>query len=224
MTAPARKLSDMYGAHKQPADNVQPQRVHIVDDDPAVRDSVAMLLDAVGLDHVAWPSASEFLDSDVPQPGDMAVMDIRMPGIDGLEAQKLLNERGSNMPLVFITGHGDIPMAVNAMKRGAGNFLRKPFRDQELIDSVTAALEKAKQDKVSDAEISSIAKREASLTPREREVFHRVASGQANKVVAIELGISERTVEVHRSQIMKKMQVRSLAELVNCRFKLGEVN
>ena len=224
MNAPARKLSDMYGAQKQPANAVQPQRVHIVDDDPAVRDSVGMLLDAVGIAHVAWVSASEFLASDDPQSGDMAVMDIRMPGIDGLEAQKQLNDRGSSMPLVFITGHGDIPMAVNAMKRGAGNFLRKPFRDQELIDAITAGLERAGKNKVTDQEIAAISAREASLTPREREVFQRVASGQANKVVAIELGISERTVEVHRSQIMKKMQVRSLAELVNCRFKLGETN
>ena len=222
MNAPARKLSEMYGANKQPAKPIQPQRVHIVDDDAAVRDSVAMLLDAVGIDHVGYESASEFLDSNNPQPGDMAVMDIRMPGINGLEAQKLLNERGSTLPLVFITGHGDIPMAVYAMKSGEGNFLRKPFRDQELIDSVTTALEKAQKDRIANAENAEISALEATLTPREREVFQRVTNGQANKVVAIELGISERTVEVHRSQIMRKMQVRSLAELVSCRFKLGE--
>jgi FixJ family two-component response regulator len=143
-----------------------------------------------------------------------------MPGMSGLELQQKLVEQGSSIPIVFITGHGDVPMAVEAMKRGAVDFIRKPFQDDELLDRVREALSVDAGQRADRADVQKIRARIDSLTPREHEVFERVASGQANKVIAIELGISERTVEIHRSQVMHKAGVRSLADLVRMKLTL----
>jgi two-component system response regulator FixJ len=148
------------------------------------------------------------------------VLDIRMPGMSGLELQEKLIEDKAPIPIVFITGHGDIPMAVDAMKRGAVDFIRKPFRDQELLDRVHEALHADSDNRSAYADLTNIREKVDSLTPREHEVFERVARGQANKVVAIDLGISERTVEIHRSQVMQKTKARTLADLVRMKITL----
>lgn len=194
--------------------------IFLVDDDEPVRDAIGMLLDTVGIPYQGFASATEFLAAyDGNQRGAL-VLDIRMPGMSGLELQQVLVERNANLPIVFITGHGDVPMAVEAMKRGAFDFIRKPFRDQELLDRIQEALSLEATQHASQADLDAARHRAESLTPREREVFERVAAGQANKVVAIELGISERTVEIHRSQVMQKMNARNLAELVRMKLNL----
>jgi FixJ family two-component response regulator len=195
--------------------------VYIVDDDEPVRDAIGMLLDTVEIPHRSYASASEFLDDlDAGVPGCL-LLDIRMPGMNGLELQTRLGEEKRPIPIIFITGHGDVPMAVDAMKRGALDFIRKPFRDQELLDAVEQGLQAATSELAAAHEQEELHARFEQLTPREREVFDRVADGQANKVVAIDLGISERTVEIHRSQAMHKMGARSLAELVRMKLRLG---
>lgn len=188
--------------------------VWVVDDDTAVRDSLRMLLKSVGIAALAFPSAREFLDHWQPgQPGCL-VLDIRMPDMGGLELQAELARRGAKTPIIFITGHGDVPMAVQAMQRGATHFLQKPFRDQDLLDAITAALDDSAEQNDHAQELDGLRAREASLTPREREIMQRVVDGQANKVIAIELGLSQRTVEIHRSRVMEKMGAASLADLV----------
>jgi len=188
--------------------------VFIVDDDEAVRNSLRLLVKSVGLTAAALDSAQEFLASYDPlQPGCL-VLDVRMPGMSGLELQQQLNLRGAVIPVIFITGHGDVPMAVEAMQQGAFDFLQKPFRDQDLIDRIQRALEK---DRVNRAELgkrSDLRARHEALTPREREVLALVMSGKANKVMAADLGLSQRTVEVHRARVMEKMGASSLAHLV----------
>ena len=194
--------------------------VFVVDDDEPVRDAIGMLLETVGINYESFPSAQEFLDAYDPPRGGCLVLDIRMPAMSGLELQQKLVEMRAPIPVVFITGHGDVPMAVEAMKRGAVDFIRKPFRDQELLDRINEALAVDAGQRAELANLEQIRARVDSLTPRELEVFHRVAAGQANKVVAIELGISERTVEIHRSQVMQKMGARSLADLVRMKLTL----
>jgi len=194
-------------------------KVFVVDDDEPVRDAIGMLLDTVGIDYAAFASAQEFLNTFDPACGGCLILDIRMPGMSGLDLQRKLLDMGADIPVVFITGHGDVPMAVEAMKRGAVDFIRKPFRDQELLDRVQEALNLDADQRATHADLADIRSRVAALTPREQQVFQRVADGQANKVVAIDLGISERTVEIHRSQVMQKTGCRSLADLV--RLKLG---
>lgn len=194
--------------------------VFIVDDDEPVRDAIGMLLESVDLPFEAYASAQDFLDSYDPNRRGCLVLDIRMPGMSGLELQDRLVSDKAPLPIVFITGHGDIPMAVEAMKKGAVDFIRKPFRDQELLDRVREALDVENTNRSNYEDLSTIRERVALLTPRESEVFERVAAGQANKVVAIDLGISERTVEIHRSQVMQKTQARSLADLVRMKIAL----
>jgi two-component system, LuxR family, response regulator FixJ len=194
--------------------------VFVVDDDEPVRDAIAMLLETVDIPHETFPTAQAFLDAYAPDRRGCLVLDIRMPGMSGLELQQRLIELGSTTPIVFITGHGDVPMAVEAMKRGALDFIRKPFRDQELLDRIHEALHQEASRHAESSTVAEIRQRVESLTPREREVFARVADGQANKVIAIELGISERTVEIHRSQVMQKTQARSLADLVRMKMTL----
>jgi two-component system, LuxR family, response regulator FixJ len=196
--------------------------VFVVDDDEPVRDAIGMLLDTVGMDYESYDSAQAFLDHYDPTRRGCLVLDIRMPGMSGLELQQRLVERSAPIPIVFITGHGDVPMAVEAMKRGAVDFIRKPFRDQELLDRIHEALAQEADQRAQARTIDDLHQRVASLTPREREVFLRVADGQANKVVAIELGISERTVEIHRSQVMQKTRARSLADLVRMKLLLDQ--
>lgn len=199
-------------------------KVYIVDDDEPIRDSISMLLDTLDIPNEVFADASSFLTAVDDSSSGIAVLDIRMPGMSGLELQDKLIAQGTKLPIVFITGHGDVPMAVEAMKKGAIDFIRKPFRDQELLDSISDALNSEEKTRQHEADISQISERENTLTPREQEVFGRIAQGQANKVVAIELEISERTVEIHRSQVMKKMNVRSLAALVRCKLLLEQAN
>jgi two-component system, LuxR family, response regulator FixJ len=195
-------------------------KVHVIDDDDAVRDSISMLLDTVGLTHALHPSAKEFLEALRPEMSGCLVVDIRMPGMSGLELQEELNARGVGLPIIFITGHGDVPMAVEAMRRGALDFIRKPFREQDLLDRINEALDAEAAGRAARRARSELKERFDTLSPREREVFDRVADGQANKVIAIELGISERTVEIHRAQVMKKMASRTLAQLVRIKLDL----
>lgn len=193
--------------------------VYVVDDDEPVRDSICMLLDTVGLEYESHADAQSFLDAyDQTRPGCL-VLDIRMPGISGLDLQDRLLDIQAPIPIIFITGHGDIPMAVEAMRKGAVDFIRKPFRDQELLDQVNRALAVGQVQQTEHDLLAAAKARVEALTPREHEVFERVASGQANKVIALDLGISERTVEIHRSQVMQKTASRSLADLVRLRLQ-----
>jgi len=188
--------------------------VFVVDDDEAVRSSLRMLLKSVGLTASACASAQEFLAGYDPEQPGCIVLDVRMPGMSGLEMQQELNVRGAMIPVIFITGHGDIPMAVEAMQHGAFDFLQKPFRDQDLLDRVQRALARDRQNRAQLKEKDRIRQRLDSLTPREREVLDLVTRGKANKVMAAELGVSQRTVEIHRARVMEKMGATSLAQLV----------
>ena len=193
---------------------VESPLVYLVDDDEAVRDSLGILLRSVGLASEVYASALEFLEHFDPQRHACLVADIRMPGLSGLELQQRLNEQHADIPIIFITGHGDVPMAVTAMKSGATDFIQKPFRDQDLLDRIAKALEIDRARRASRAEGDAIRERLALLTPRETEVMERVVKGQANKVIAMDLGVSQRTVELHRARVMRKLRMRSLAELV----------
>ena len=200
----------------------QQPTVFVVDDDEPVRDAIGLLLDTVDISHQVFDSAQSFLAGyDGPRNGCL-VLDIRMPGMSGVELQDHLLEDRDPLPIIFITGHGDIPMAVEAMKKGALDFIRKPFRDQELLDRIQEALTFDAENREHHADLEALRERVDSLTPREHEVFVRVAEGQANKVVAIDLEISERTVEIHRSQVMQKMQARNLADLVKMKILLDQ--
>jgi len=188
--------------------------VFIVDDDDAVRGALRLLLKSVGLAAVAVPSAQEFLATYDPRQPGCIVLDVRMPGMSGLELQEQLNLRGAIIPVIFITGHGDVPMAVEAMQQGAFDFLQKPFRDQDLIDRIQRALAKDQKGRTELRERARIKERLESLTPREREVLELVTSGKPNKIMAADLGVSQRTVEIHRARVMEKMDASSLAQLV----------
>ncbi len=187
--------------------------VFIVDDDEAVRQSTAWLVESIGLKVTTFTCADEFFEHYNNEQGCI-VMDVRMPGMSGLEAQEEMNNRGIKLPLIFITGHGDVPMAVRALKRGAFDFIEKPFNDQLLLDSIqrglktnSEAMESLVRNKVIDELISA-------LTPREKEVMLRVTEGKPNKVIAHELNVSIKTIEVHRARMMEKMKASSVAELV----------
>ena len=192
----------------------KPPMVHVVDDDSGVRSSIRILLKSVGIDTTTFASAREFLDSyDHSQPGCL-VLDVRMPGMSGMDLQLELNRQGAVLPVLFITGHGDVPMAVEAMQQGAFDFLQKPFRDQDLIDRIQRALQRDESHRAVLRQTDAIRMRLASLTPREREVLDLLADGKQNKVMAAQLGLSQRTVEIHRANLMDKMQAHSVAQLV----------
>jgi FixJ family two-component response regulator len=192
----------------------KPATVFVVDDDAGVRSSIRLLLKSVGIPATPMASAQEFLDAfDPAQPGCL-VLDIRMPGMNGLELQQQLNLRGAIIPVLFITGHGDVPMAVEAMQQGAFDFLQKPFRDQELIDRIHKALERDRESRTALAQHGQIRAKLEALTSRERQVLDLLTQGKQNKVMAAELGISQRTVEIHRAHVMDKLGARSLAQLV----------
>jgi len=200
--------------------------VHVVDDEPAIRDSLAMLLRSVGLASELHADARAFLGAFQPRPHACLVADVRMPGMSGIELMETLRARGMRLPVIIITGHGDIAMAVRAMKAGASDFIEKPFNDQTLLDAVHRALAPPQTaDAPADASPadagSETARRLATLTPREREVLVLVAEGRPNKVVATRLDLSTRTVEVHRAKVMEKMQARSLADLVRMAIACG---
>ena len=194
------------------------QTVYIVDDDEDVRDGFGVLMKTVGQRHEVYSSAVEFLDAFQSDMRGCLVLDIRMPRMSGLELQQKLNELGSLLPIIFITGHGDIPMAVDAMRRGALDFVRKPFREQNVLDRINEALDIETGKRKDLLSRQQLAERMESLSDREREVLELVALGKMNKVVASDLGISESTVEVHRSHLMQKLGVRTLAQLVRVKI------
>ena len=199
------------------------QTVFVVDDDAALRDALATLLEAQGWACETYADASAFLAKLAdwpPQACGCLVLDMRMPGMSGFDVQEQLNARGMDMPIIFITGYGDIPAAVRAMKSGAADFLAKPFDVQALLQRIRTALQANAERLAARCELETIRARAATLSPRERQVFERVASGQANKSVALDLGVSERTVEIHRSRMMRKMGVRNLADLVRSKLAL----
>jgi Response regulator len=188
--------------------------VFIVDDDEDVRNAIKWLIESVGLKVETFASAEQFLNAYNENCYGCVVLDVRMPGMGGLGLLEHLTSRGLHPPIIMLTAHGDVPIAVRALRAGALNFIEKPFTDQQLLDCIQEALEKEVDIFKQTIEHSAVASRLALLTPRENEVLARVISGQANKVIAAELGISDKTVEVHRKHIMEKMQARSLAELV----------
>ena len=195
--------------------------VFVVDDDPSIRRAIKRLVESVGLHVELFASAAEFLDRHFPEVPSCLVTDIRLPGISGLDFQRELVKVGNEIPTIFITAHGDIPMTVRAMKAGAVEFLTKPFNDQDLLDAIQVALEQDRARRQRQAEIVMLRERLESLTPREREVLPRVVSGLLNKQIAAEIGTTEATVKVHRSQLMKKMGADSLPELVRMAEKMG---
>ena len=195
--------------------------VFVVDDEAVVARSLRWLIESVGLRVETFSSAAEFLAHYRPERRGCLVLDVRMPGMSGLELQQQLNVRGAVIPVIFITGHGDIPMAVEAMQHGAFDFLQKPFRDQDLIDRIQRALAKDTRNRSSLKEHDRIRQRFDTLTPREREVLTLMTRGKANKVMAAELGLSQRTVEIHRARVMDKMGARSLSELIRLAMTAG---
>ena len=210
------------GAHTtSPPSSAEDATVFVVDDDPLVRAALSSLFHSVGLRVEAFASATELLQSPLPGAPSCLVVDIRLPRLSGLDLQAELRSSGVMIPIVFITGHGDIPMSVKAMRAGAINFLTKPFRDQEMLDAVREALERDRR-RLSEVKSNSDEQaRFTSLTPRQREIMALVTSGLMNKQIAAKIGIAEMTVKIHRGHVMRKMRTRSLAELVLIAERLG---
>lgn len=194
--------------------------VYIVDDDPSVRRALARLVRSVGLQVETFPSAKAFLDHPVPDRPACLVLDIRLPGPSGLDLQSTLIQTRRDIPIIFITGHGDVPTSVRAMKGGAVDFLQKPFNDQDLLDCIHHAILMARQQTIERAERAELQSRFATLTPREREVLALVVTGILNKQIADRLGIAEKTTKVHRGRVMDKMQAQSVPDLVQMAEKL----
>jgi FixJ family two-component response regulator len=201
--------------------NESQSTVFVVDDDAAVREALRDLIDSVGLRVELFGSAGEFLQRKLPHLPSCLILDVRLPGKSGFDLQRELTEANISIPIIFITGHGDIPMSVRAMKAGAVEFLAKPFRDQDLLDVIQLALERDRATRQREAEIATLRDRFESLTPREQEVLPWVVSGLLNKQIADAIGTSEATVKVHRSQLMRKMGAKSLADLVRMADKMG---
>ena len=195
--------------------------VFVVDDDEAIRDALKSLISSVGLDVETFASAREFLESRVSDKPGCLVLDVRLPGLSGLDLQSELANANIHTPIIFITGHGDIPMTVRAMKAGAVEFLTKPFREQDLLDAIQQALERDRAARELRVETAELRARYDSLTPRESEVMRIVITGLLNKQIAGELGTSEITIKLHRARVMQKMQADSLADLVRMAEKLG---
>jgi len=197
-----------------PASAAEESIVYVIDDDRLMRGALSTLFRSVELGVKTFSSATEFLQHALPAVPSCLILDIRMPRLSGLDLQAELGRLGINMPVIFITGYGDIPMSVRAMKAGAVDFLTKPFRDQEMVDAVTAALQRDRKRRSEEESHSEVQVRFASLTQRERQIMGLVTGGLMNKQVAARIGISERTVKIHRGNLMRKMQAKSLAELV----------
>jgi len=195
--------------------------VFVVDDDVSIRESLSDLLLSIGLRVETFASAAEFLQSKLPDAAGCLVLDVRLPGLSGLDFQAELASAGIRIPIVFMTGHGDIPMTVRAMKAGAVEFMTKPFREQDMLDAIQAALEKDRARREQDSKVSDLRNLFDSLTNREQEVIGLVTAGLMNKQIAAEIGVSEITVKVHRSNVMRKMRAKSLADLVRMADALG---
>ena len=195
--------------------------VFVIDDDPSIREAITSLIQSVGMSVQAFGSAKEFMARSRPNAPACLVLDVRMPGLSGLELQRELTDAGISIPVIFITGHGDIPMSVRAMKAGAVEFLTKPFRDQDLLDAIEQAIDRDRELRKQQAGIADLRDRFERLTPREREVMELVVAGLLNKQIAVRLGISEITVKLHRHQVMEKMKADSLADLVRMSEKLS---
>jgi two-component system response regulator FixJ len=195
--------------------------VHVIDDDEAVRHSLAFLFESAGLPARVYESAVAFLAVAASLRSGCILTDVRMPDIDGLALQRKLLEMDVRLPVIVMTGHGDVPVAVQALKAGATDFIEKPFDDEMLLAAVRSALEASRRMREREAEVEDIAGRLASLTPRERQVLDRLVAGQPNKTIAYDLGTSPRTVEVHRARVMEKMGARSLSELVRMALSVG---
>ena len=217
-------MSEMSEDPRELGEDVMSERdaiVFVVDDDSPMRESLKNLIRSVGLRVEVFASAQEFLRSKRPDLPSCLVLDVRLPGLSGLDLQKRTGDAGIEIPIIFITGHGDIPMTVRAMKAGAVEFLTKPFRDQDLLDAIEQALDRDRIARDQRAALEELRSRFASLTPREREVMRRVVAGLLNKQIGAELGTSETTVKIHRHQVMEKMGARSLPELVRMVDRLG---
>jgi FixJ family two-component response regulator len=197
--------------------------IMVVDDDSGVRNAMRSLLKSVGLECALYASAREFLDAYQPSQPGCLVLDIRMPGMSGLELQQQLNLQGAVIPVIFMTGHGDIPMAVEAMQHGAFDFLQKPFRDQDLLDRIQRAIVKDAEQRQLLGEHERIKAHLETLTAREREVLDLMTQGKQNKVIAQDLGVSPRTIEIHRARVMEKMNAQSVAQLVRMMLDLRHV-
>jgi FixJ family two-component response regulator len=195
--------------------------VFVIDDDPCILKALARLLHSCGLNVTTFASPQEFLDKFDPNVQGCLILDVEMPDLNGIELQQQLATLGHELPIIFLTGHGDIPMSVQAMKLGAVDFLTKPVQDHDLIDAIHAALEKNLISLRANAELSGIKKKLATLTPREQEVLSHVVSGRLNKQIAADLGTGEKTIKVHRAHLMKKLQVRSVADLVRLTERAG---
>lgn len=188
--------------------------VYVVEDDEAVRDSLQMMLESIGWKVFAFATGDLFLADYSEQMAGCIVLDIRMPGMNGMELQRKLNERNSILPIIFVTGHGDVPMAVDAMQHGAFDFVQKPYREQELLEKIGQAMELDKENRASLQQKQRIMENMHELTPREHDVMRLMIEGKANKVIASDLNISKRTVEIHRARVMEKLNANSLAHMV----------
>ena len=197
--------------------------VYVIDDDRSVREAIESLIRSVGMTVKTFASAQEFKAISRPNVPSCLVLDVRMPGLSGLDLQRELVDVGMRIPVIFITGHGDIPMSVRAMKAGAVEFLTKPFRDQDLLDAISEAIESDRTERLQLAEITEFQRRFEQLTPREREVMDQVVKGLLNKQIALNLKISEITVKLHRHQVMEKMQAQSLADLVRMAERMSHL-